>query len=181
LHFFLQYHYLVCTREFHWKGNQMEEPVLNDTPALESQPLAPDTPMEERKPSKKRGRPRGSSKATKARAVRKPRPTKKAAEKTIVRHRGRKKSTTNQSKSFSFEDRTRRKLERAIVRDLTPVGAMEKALAEMIAVSIWRLQKMKRTEYDATQIQVMALFEAQMESSFYRALEELSKLQGARK
>ncbi len=159
----------------------MEEPVFNDTPALEPQPLAPHTAMEERKPPKKRGRPRGSGKAAKARAVRKPRTTEKTVEKTTVRRRGRKKSTTNQSKSFSLEDRTQRKMERAIVKDLVPVGAMEKALAEMIAVSIWRLQKMKRAEHDVTQIQAMALFEAQMESSFYRALEELSKLQKARK
>jgi len=61
------------------------------------------------------------------------------------------------------------------------MGAMEKALAEMIAASIWRLQKIKHADYDATQMQTMALYEAQMESSFYRAMEELSKLQGARK
>ena len=159
----------------------MEEPVFSDTPALEPQQLAPDTPTGERKPPAKRGRPKGSGKAAKAGAVRKPRTTKEMVEKTTVRRRGRKKSTTNQPKSFSREDRTQRKMERAIVKDLAPVGAMEKALAEMIAASIWRLQKIKHAEYDASEMQIMALYEAQIESSFYRAMEELSKLQGARK
>lgn len=72
-------------------------------------------------------------------------------------------------------------MERAIVKDLAPMGALEKALAEMIASSIWRLRKIKHAEYDTAQTQIMAVYEAQIESSFYRAMEELSKLQGARK
>lgn len=67
------------------------------------------------------------------------------------------------------------------MKDLAPVGAMEKALAEMIAASMSRLQKIKHAEYDAAQMQIMAVYEAQIESSFYRAMEELSKLQGVRK
>jgi hypothetical protein len=159
----------------------MEEQVFGDASALEPQQLTPDTPMGEQKPPAKRGRPKGSGKAAKARAVRKSRTTKKILEKTTVQRRGRKKSTINQPKSFSREDRTQRKMERAIVKDLAPVGAMEKALAEMIAASMWRLQKIKHTECDATQMQIMAVYEAQIENSFYRAMEEFSKLQGARK
>jgi hypothetical protein len=159
----------------------MEEQVFGDTPALEPQQLPSDTPAGEPKPKAKRGRPKGSGKADKTPPVRKIRSTKETVEKKTIRHRGRKKNTKIQSELFSFEDRIQRKLERAIVKNLAPVGAMEKALAEMIATSIWRLQKIQRIEYNAAQMQSLAIFEAQIESSFYRALEELSKLQGARK